>query len=359
MGSYEEAGVGDQSAALSAVVRHLAPTFSFMPEGEVITTFGHYAAVIRLTDDLSLAICTDGVGSKTAIAAALGRYETIGFDCMAMNVNDLICVGARPLAMVDYLGVSKLDPAAAEQILAGLGAAAKEAEVSIPGGELAQLPGIIGGPGDDTAFDLVGAAVGLLHQGDLCLGETIEPGDALIGLASSGIHSNGLTLARKVLLEDAGMRLEEVVPELGRSLGEELLEPTTLYVRATNAVREKGVVPHGMAHITGDGLANLCRIGGGIDHVIDHLPAVPPIFGLIRSRGRVGEAEMYSVFNMGIGFVFVVADEDAAATSDALEGAGYPSSRIGRVEAGDGAVRLVEQGLIGRLGGDAIFTEEA
>lgn len=356
-GRYEEAGVGDQASALSAVVRHLSPTFAYMPEGEVVTAFGHYAAVIRLSDELSIAICTDGVGSKTAVAAALGRYETIGFDCMAMNVNDLICVGARPLAMVDYLGVSKLDPAAAEQVLAGLGAAAKEAEVSVPGGELAQLPGIIGGPDDDSAFDLVGAAIGILHAGDLCLGEDVKPGDVLIGLGSSGIHSNGLTLARKTLLDDSGMRLEDHVSELGRSLGEELLEPTTIYVRAAAAVRGAGVAPHGMAHITGDGLANLCRIGTGVDHVIDVLPEVPPIFRLIAAAGGIPEAEMYSVFNMGVGFVFVVEEQDVTATVAAVEAAGYSATRIGRVETGDGAVRLMKPALVGRLGGDAIFEE--
>ena len=162
--SYEDAGVKDQAEALSAVERYLRPTFSFPANGEVLTEFGHYASVVRLTPDLALALCTDGVGSKTIVASALDRYDTIAFDCVAMNVNDLLCVGARPLAMVDYLGVHTLDAGRTDELLGGLGAAAKEAGIAVPGGEVAQLPEVIGSdgrnPGDPTHVPTRSNAVG-------------------------------------------------------------------------------------------------------------------------------------------------------------------------------------------------------
>ncbi|HEU4480801.1 MAG TPA: AIR synthase related protein, partial [Actinomycetota bacterium] len=200
---YEQAGVRGQSDALSSVVRHLAPTLG-TPDGiRTLTTFGQYASVLKITDDVAIAISTDGVGSKTIVASKLDRYDTIGFDCVAMNVNDVICVGARPFAMVDYLGVNTLDPRRSDEILRGLGAAAKEAGVAIPGGELAQLPEVIGSdgraPGDETAFDLVGTCIGTVHPDKIVLGKDVKPGDAIVGIASSGVHSNGLTLARNVL----------------------------------------------------------------------------------------------------------------------------------------------------------------
>jgi phosphoribosylformylglycinamidine cyclo-ligase len=181
-------------------MRHLGPTLSFPEDAEVLTRFGGYASVLKLTDDLAIAISTDGVGSKTIIATLLDRYDTIGFDCVAMNANDIICVGARPIAMVDYLGVHSLDPRRADEILAGLGDAAKEAGIAIPGGELAQLPEVIG-PGEKD-FDLVGTCIGTVHPDRVVTGTKVEPGDVLIGIASTGIHSNGLTLARRVLLTD-------------------------------------------------------------------------------------------------------------------------------------------------------------
>ncbi|MEA2477009.1 MAG: phosphoribosylformylglycinamidine cyclo-ligase, partial [Actinomycetota bacterium] len=258
--AYDESGVGGQGEALSAILRHLQPTLAF-PEGvESLTGFGHYASVLKIAPELALAITTDGVGSKTLIASAMGRYDTIGFDCIAMNVNDIICIGARPIAMVDYLGVNTLDRSITEEILRGLAAAAKEAGIAIPGGELAQLPEVIGGTSsitnlnvvqpDRNAFDLVGACVGLMHPNDLLLGDRVRPGDVAIGFAASGIHSNGLTLARRVLLHDAGYSLDDEIPNLNGTLGEELLRPTEIYVNAVTALRAAGVDIHGLVHIT-------------------------------------------------------------------------------------------------------------
>lgn len=360
--SYEGAGVRGQGDALSAVLRHLGPTLTYPQDAEVVTDFGGYASVLRITDEVAIAISTDGVGSKTIVAAAMDRYDTIGFDCMAMNVNDVVCVGARPVAMVDYLGVNTLDAARAEEILRGLGAAAKEAGVAIPGGELAQLPEVIGSdgktPGDETAFDLVGTCIGVVHPEKVVTGAEVAPGDVLIGIASSGVHSNGLTLARKTLLEGAGYDLGDEIGRLGRALGDELLEPTEIYVRACTALWDAGISTHGLVHVTSDGFTNLCRLDAEVGYRIDSLQPVPEIFGLIQEAGSISDAEMFRVFNMGTGFVVVV---PAGSENDALRvmgDAGYRAQRIGEVGDDAGVVEIPERGLRGTLtGGESRFEQ--
>ena len=351
--SYEDAGVRGQGGALSSVARHLGPTLA-LPEGaRLLTDFGHYASVLQVSDDLAIAISTDGVGSKTLVASALDRYDTIGYDCVAMNVNDVLCVGARPIAMVDYLGVNSLDDRRTDEILAGLGGAAKEAGVAIPGGELAQLPEVIGSdgltPGDPAAFDLVGTCIGTVHPERLVLGSRIEPGDAVIGIESSGIHSNGLTLARKTLLGTGGYRYEDDMGVLGRTLGEELLRSTEIYVRAVTALWGAGIETRGLAHITSDGLVNLCRLECEVGFTIDELPEPPPIFALVQEVGAIAPEEMYRVFNMGIGFVAIVAASDEAGAVAAVEAAGYRARRLGTAEGPQGEVRIEPLGLTGRL----------
>jgi phosphoribosylformylglycinamidine cyclo-ligase len=353
--TYESAGVGGQGDALTSVNRQLGPTLGFPENAQVLTSFGAYASVLQISPDVAIAISTDGVGSKTIVAAELDRYDTIGFDCVAMNANDVICVGARPIAMVDYLAVNTLDPRRSDDVLRGLGAAAKEAAMAIPGGELAQLPEVIR-PGDDRAFDLVGTCVGVLKPSELMTGTDVEAGDAIIGLASSGVHSNGLTLARDVLLNRAGYRLLDEVPRLGCTLGEELLRPTEIYVGAASALREAGVAVHGLTHITGDGLANICRLEAPVGYVIDDLLPPPEVFALIQDAGAVSDAEMYRVFNMGIGFVAVVAQRDADRTVQTLRNAGYESQQIGTVSDEAGVVRIEAVSLAGGLSdGDAVF----
>jgi phosphoribosylformylglycinamidine cyclo-ligase len=353
--TYNAAGVAGQRDALSSVMRHLGPTLAFPDGAEPLTSFGAYASVLQISADVAVAISTDGVGSKTMVASALDRYDTIGFDCVAMNVNDVICVGARPIAMVDYLAVNKLDARRADDILRGLGAAAKEAGMAIPGGEVAQLPEIVG-PGDERAFDLVGTCVGVLHPRELLLGASVVPGDAIIGIASSGIHSNGLSLARRVLMDAAGYRLGDEIPRLGCSLGEELLRPTEIYVGAVSALRTADCAVSGLAHITGDGLANLCRLEAEAGYSIERLPAPPEIFRLIQESGSVEDAEMYRVFNMGIGFAVVAPDPSARLAVEVLERAGYRADRIGTVSDEAGVVRIEPAGLSGGLSaGDGAF----
>ncbi|MGI8709223.1 MAG: phosphoribosylformylglycinamidine cyclo-ligase [Actinomycetota bacterium] len=351
--TYERAGVRGQDEALSAVVRHLGPTFS-LPEGaEVLTDFGHYASVLRIAEGIGLAICTDGVGSKTIVASRMARYDTIGFDCVAMNVNDLICVGATPIAMVDYLGVHTLDPERVDAILGGLGAAAKEAGIAIPGGELAQLPEVIGSDGrshgDETAFDLVGTSVGVVAPDAINVGAKIQEGDAIVGLHSSGMHSNGFTLARRVLLSEGGLTLKDSPGGLDRSLGDELLEPTTIYVQAVKGLWRAGIDTRGLAHITGDGLLNLCRLEAKVGYDIEALPVAPSIFGLIQERGGIEDAEMFRVFNMGIGFVIIVPDNQVDDVLRIASEHGHSASRIGTVSDERGIVRLRERHLAGSL----------
>ncbi|MDQ3752880.1 MAG: phosphoribosylformylglycinamidine cyclo-ligase [Actinomycetota bacterium] len=346
-GRYEEAGVRGQGAAVSSVLHHLGSTLTLPDCAEVMTGFGHYASVLKVSDDIALAISTDGVGSKTLIASALDRYSTIGFDCVAMNVNDVLCVGAAPVAMVDYLGVNSLDPQRVEAVLGGLATAAAEAAIAVPGGEIAQLPEVIG-PRED-AFDLVGTCVGVVHPDRLVLGADISPGDSIIGLSSSGIHSNGLTLARRVLLPAGGDGLGTHVAALGRSLGEELLEPTLIYASAVRALR--GLPVRGLAHITSDGLANLCRLEAAVGYTITTLPPRPPIFGLIQETGGIEDAEMFRVFNMGVGFVVIVRSNDASEALGRLRGAGYEAAPLGVVGDDSGRVVIEPVGLVGSMDG--------
>jgi phosphoribosylformylglycinamidine cyclo-ligase len=346
--SYAGAGVRDQGGALAAVLRHLGPSLE-PSRGRVLTGFGHYAAVIELRSDLALALCTDGVGSKTVVAAMLDRYDTIGFDCVAMNVNDLLCVGARPLAMVDYLGVHTLDERRVEGILEGLGRAAREAGIAVPGGEIAQLPEVIGTEGDERAFDLVGTCVGTLHPSALVTGARIAPGDALVGLESTGLHANGYTLARRALFATARYRPQDRPPGLERSLGEELLTPTAICVSAIEALWEADIDTRGLAHVTGDGLTNLCRLNASVGWVIEHLPPRRPILDLVQRAGDIAEEEMFRVFNMGVGFVVVVPEGQAAEACAIVEAHGHGALRLGYVSDDPGRVVIMPAGLVGSL----------
>ncbi|HVE68910.1 MAG TPA: phosphoribosylformylglycinamidine cyclo-ligase [Solirubrobacteraceae bacterium] len=315
--AYARSGVdtGDAGRAVAALVGVLRTIDPGRPS-RVVPLPGHFASVIEIAPGLGLALCTDGVGSKVIVAEQAGRFDTVGIDCIAMNVNDLVCVGAEPLAVLDYLAVERADPDTCEAIARGLKAGAEAAGVEIPGGELAQLPELVRGHPSPHGFDLTAAAVGTVALDAVVSGAEVAPGDALIGLPSSGVHSNGLTLARRALLEDGGLALDDRPDELGgASVADAVLEPTVIYVRAALDLLRSDVPVHGLAHITGDGLENLLRLnpGAGFD-VTDPLP-VPPVFGLIAQRGGVDAAEMWQVFNMGCGFCAVV---PAARAGDAV-----------------------------------------
>ncbi len=333
--AYAAAGVSIASsdAGVRALVDVLRTIDTGRPSASLLRS-GHYASVLRVAPDLAIALSTDGVGSKLVVAEQTGRLDTVGIDCIAMNVNDLVCVGAQPLAMLDYLAVQQPDPAALEQIALGLKAGAEDAGIEIPGGELAVLPELIRGHPSPHGFDLCGAAFGTVAPDAIITGADIAAGDALVGVPSSGLHSNGYTLARRALLHDGGLALDDTPPELGgASVADALLEPTVIYVRAVLDLLASGARDrvHGLAHITGGGLTNLLRLNDGVGFAVDAPLPVPPVFALIARCGAVSEAEMWDVFNMGCGFIAVVGD-GAADETVALLGARHPgTARIGSV----------------------------
>jgi phosphoribosylformylglycinamidine cyclo-ligase len=350
---YAQAGVDIAEAdegvrALVEVLRTIDPG---RPSASVLGS-GHYANVLRVAPNLGIAVCADGVGSKVIVAEQTGRYDTVGIDCIAMNVNDVICVGAEPLAVLDYLAVERADPEVLGAIARGLKAGAEEAGVEIPGGELAQLPELIKGHPSPNGFDLTGACFGTVALDAIVTGDAIAPGDALIGIPSSGLHSNGFTLARRVLLEQGGLGLDERPGELGgASVADVLLEPTVLYVRAVLELLRSEVTVHGLAHITGGGVLNLLRLGSGVGYEVDAPLPVTPVFGLIAALGGVEAAELQRVFNMGCGFVAIV-PATVAAAAVALLGARHPgTAQIGRVTADAGRIALPSLGLAGDASG--------
>ncbi len=326
--AYSRAGV-DQGTADAAVGRLVAAlSAGRRSEGSrQVPLPGHYASVIRLDERTGIALSTDGVGTKLLIAEQLGRFDTVGIDCIAMNVNDVICVGAEPLAMLDYVAVDRADPDVCEEVGRGLARGAELAGIEIPGGELAQLGEMISG------LDLVGACFGLVELGSIVDGSAIEVGDPVIGLPSSGLHSNGYTLARRAL---EGVPLSD--ERLGRPLGEVLLEPTEIYVEPVLELLRAEVEVRGLAHITSGGLGNLLRLRAEVGYEIDDPLEPQPVFELIRELGSVPEEEMYEVFNMGCGFCCVVSAGDEERTLELLRAhhpaaktIGHADERAGRV----------------------------
>ena len=321
--AYAKAGV-DQGAADSAVaglVRALGAINLERPSLQVPLP-GHYASVVKFDERNGIAFSTDGVGTKLVVAEELGKFDTVGIDCVAMNVNDVICVGAEPLAMVDYVAVDRADPEVCEEIGVGLARGAELAGIEITGGELAQLGELVRG------VDVSGACIGRVALDAIVDGSAVEPGDAVIGLPSTGLHSNGYTLARSAL---TGVSLDED-PEgrLGHSLGEELLRPTQIYVKPIVALLRSEVEVRGLAHITSGGTRNLLRLTAEVGYEIDAPLPAPPIFDLIQERGNVSDEEMSEVFNMGCGFCVVVPEAEEAEALELL-GAHYPNAkRIGR-----------------------------
>src|SRR3954465_15427246 len=358
--AYAAAGVDtDQAdAGVGALVSVLRTIETGAPSRSVVPS-GHYASVLRVTDDLGIAIATGGVGSKLVVAQQADRLETVGIDCVAMNVNDLVCVGAQPLALVDYLAVEQADPELPARIGEGLKAGAEAAGVEIPGGELAVVPELIRGHPSPHGFDLCATAGGAVALDEVLTGEAIAPGDTLVGAPSSGLHANGYTLARQALLEDAGYALTGRPGEWGgASVADVLLEPTAIYVRAALELLRSDVPLHGLAHITGGGLLNLLRLAGGgggsaggrlppipggglrtplrlaggrVGYAVERPLPVPPVLNLVARSASVPPAEMWSVFNMGCGFVAVVPDEHADEAAQRLAVHHPGAARIGMV----------------------------
>jgi phosphoribosylformylglycinamidine cyclo-ligase len=333
--AYARSGVDQHAAdrAVAALVGVLKTIDTGKASRSVLAS-GHYAAVLEVAPNLGIAVGTDGVGSKLILAEQTGRYDTVGIDCVAMNVNDVVCVGAEPIALLDYLAVEQADPAVMEQIGIGLKNGAEQAGVEIPGGEVAILPELIQGHPSPNGFDLTATCFGTVALDQLITGERIAPGDALIGLPSSGLHSNSYSLARRAT---QGLDLNGAFGD--GTLADALLEPTVIYVRAALELIRSDIPVHGLAHITGGGLLNLLRLNEAAGfEITDPLP-VPPIIDLVRERGRVSDAEAWEVFNMGCGLVAVVPGDQADAATRLLAAHHAGTRRIGTVTAAAGRVR--------------------
>jgi phosphoribosylformylglycinamidine cyclo-ligase len=352
--SYARSGVDTDEAqrALSRLILELGPTQAYGPQCDV--GVGHFAAVIRV-GPLRLALTTDGVGTKLLVAQALDKYDGVGIDCVGMNVNDLLCVGATPLTMLDYIACEVADPEVFSQIGKSLAEGARQAGISIVGGETAQIRDMLRGVSAGKGLDLVGMALGIVPEGALLDGSRIEPGDVAIGIASTGLHSNGYSLARSVLLGQ--YKLDATIRELGCTLGEEMLRPVRIYVPHVRALREAGVELHAMAHITGDGLLNMRRVEAPVGFVLADLPEPPPIFSLIERTGALSRAEMRVVFNMGIGLVVTVPERDADKALAALGKTDAAAWRIGHAVADpERRIRIPAEHIIGH---SQVFVRDA
>ncbi|MFD1773594.1 phosphoribosylformylglycinamidine cyclo-ligase [Paenibacillus rhizophilus] len=334
--AYKNAGV-DIAAGNEAVERmkkHVKRTF----RPEVMTELGGFGALFGLNKDKYeepvLVSGTDGVGTKLKIAFAADRHDTIGIDAVAMCVNDIVVQGAEPLFFLDYLACDKVVPEKIEAIVSGIAEGCHQAGCALIGGETAEMPGMYA----EGEYDIAGFTVGVADKAKLVTGANIGPGDAVIGLASSGVHSNGFSLVRKLLLDgEGGHGLDEVLPELGAPLADVLLAPTKIYVKPLLALLEQLPVK-GMAHITGGGfIENIPRVlpdGVNVDIKYGSWPILP-IFELLQRKGSVTNRDMFTTFNMGIGLVLVVGADDADKALQLLKDSGEEAYVIGKVTEGE------------------------
>ena len=281
---------------------------------------------------------TDGVGTKIKLAFLLDKHDTIGIDCVAMCVNDIACAGGEPLFFLDYIACGKNIPEKIAEIVKGVSAGCVQSEAALIGGETAEHPGLM--PEDE--YDLAGFAVGVVDEKDLITGENLKPGDVLIGMASSGVHSNGFSLVRKVF-DMTVESLNTYYDELGATLGETLLAPTRIYVKALKAVKEAGVTVKACSHITGGGFyENVPRMLKEGTHAVINKNSypVPPIFTLMAKKGNIEEHMMYNTYNMGLGMIVAVDPADVDKTMEAMKAAGDTPYVVGTIEAGEKGVTL-------------------
>ncbi len=336
--SYARAGV-DRSRIHSAhavLAKKLAKTFTARKGrlGNPLFPIGHYAGLVDIGNGKVLSLHTDSVGTKVIIAQLMRKYDTVGIDCVATCANDLICTGSEPISFLDYLAVAKPDSSISGKIADGIVEGARQAGMAVVGGETAVVPDLLSSEAGG-GIDLVGMAAGICSKDDLVLGDKIERTDAILGVASSGIHSNGLTLARKILMRKHSLR--EQVLSLGKSVGDELLEPTRIYVKPVlEALRRTEI--HGIAHITGGGFAKLDRIVSqaklGAD--LNGFPSTPAVFRLIQKEGRVDDSEMYQTFNMGVGMILISPSRKIDRIIRIFKKYGQDSFTLGKVSTGKG-----------------------
>ncbi|MDP3104038.1 MAG: phosphoribosylformylglycinamidine cyclo-ligase [Candidatus Methanoperedens sp.] len=308
--TYAKSGVNieKENKAIAALAKQL--TYKRTGMGAPITDVGHYAGLIDF-GEYALALTTDGVGSKVIIANEMKRWNTVGIDCIAMNVNDLLAMGIEPLAFVDYIAISEPNDEIMRQLGEGLAKGAEMSRMTIVGGETATLPDVIKG------FDLAGTCLGMVKKDRVITGERIKPGDAVVGLPSAGVHSNGYSLVRRIV-NDAGYSYRDSFPyNKETTIGDELLIPTRIYMEVLDAVNSFDI--HGLAHITGSGLMKLHRVTKFGFDISDPLPP-QPIFRFLQEKGRVENVEMYKTFNMGMGFVVVLSHDEAKEAAKKMGG---------------------------------------
>ena len=335
--TYKQSGVDIEAA--DAAVRRIGPLARSTFRPEVLGEIGAFAGFVKVPagyQDPVLVASTDGVGSKLRVAFLADRHDTVGIDLVAMGVNDVLVHGAEPLFFLDYLALGKVVPEKVEAIVKGIVEGCRQAGCALVGGETAELPDFFA-PGE---YDLAGFAVGVVERTRIIDGSQVQPGDRLLGLASSGLHSNGYSLARKVIFERMGLKVGDPLPGLGRTVAQELLMPTRIYVKPVLELL-KAVPVRAMAHITGGGLSgNLPRVlPAGCKAVIERGGwSAHPIFALIRENGKIAEDEMFRTFNMGIGLVLVLAREHAEHARGLLASFGETVSVIGEIVAGSRGV---------------------
>ncbi|HMK55133.1 MAG TPA: phosphoribosylformylglycinamidine cyclo-ligase [Dissulfurispiraceae bacterium] len=330
--TYKKAGVDIDEG--DRFVRMISPLVKKTFRPEVMTDIGSFGGLFALKKYRNpvLVSGTDGVGTKLKIAFMLNRHDSVGIDLVAMCVNDILTSGAEPLFFLDYFATGKLHADRAKDVVKGIAKGCKEAGCALIGGETAEMPGFY----EKDEYDLAGFAVGVAEKNRIIDGSAIREGDAIIGLSSSGLHSNGYSLARKVFFEKRKLKIGTVISELGSTIGDELIRPTRIYVNAFKALREQLTIK-GMAHITGGGIpGNLPRIFRGKFSAVIHEGSwpVPPVFSLIGELGGVPDPDMKRTFNMGIGYVIVLGKNKAVPAIDLLKKAGYPAYLIGFIEKG-------------------------
>lgn len=338
---YKKAGVDIEAGykSVELMKEHIKGTM----RPEVLTNIGGFSGAFSMEafknmEEPTLVSGTDGVGTKLKLAFLLDKHDTIGIDCVAMCVNDIACAGGEPLFFLDYIACGKNEPEKIATIVSGVAEGCKQSGAALIGGETAEMPGFY--PVDE--YDLAGFAVGVVDKKDLITGQDIKPGDTLIGIASSGVHSNGFSLVRKVIKMTAEA-LNTYYDSLGETLGEALLAPTKIYVKTLKNIKDAGVKIKGCSHITGGGLyENIPRmLPEGIRAVVKKDSyEVPPIFNMLSKDGDIAEQMMYNTFNMGIGMVLAVASEDTETVMKAIEAAGEKAYIIGETQAGEKGVTL-------------------
>ena len=323
--TYKKAGVDISKIKKSQAVigKLIGSTHKLQKMAKITHGFGHYAGIVEIPGGKLLATHTDGVGTKVVIASMMKKYNTIGIDCVAMNVNDIICIGATPISFVDYIAANRNDQVIFKRIVEGLVKGAKKSAMPIVGGETAIMPDVIEGKG--FAFDLAGMVVGLVSKKDMVLGNKIKTGDIIIGAKSTGIHSNGYSLARKALLSKYSVK--DKVSGVG-IIGEALLKPTEIYVKPILEIIQKCKI-NGLAHITGGSFTKLLRLKN-IGYEIDSLPKLPSIMGLIEEQG-VKPEEMYKTFNMGVGFCVIASKEQGPRIKSIFKKHQIQSQEIGQI----------------------------